>query len=190
VTKLQSRDIAATAPGAGEALVWNGTAWAPQAITVTPTTQYYAIDPANFTALQPTNDNKTITGFFEGNNTFVTANDKGDQLIAPVNLPHNASIDGVTVYYLNNDVLLLGTIKITLYRKSFTGGNQQLATTTVGLSLTDATVNLPAVPAGSRIVDNSTYSYRIVVELTDSATGVGALDTVQRIYGIRIQYSK
>jgi len=191
VAKLQNRDVATTAPNNGEVLGWNGTAWAPQAIAVTPTTQYYAIDPANFAALEPGGNNQTILGLFQSDNTFVTAKGNGAQLMAPVNLPHGASIEGITVYYLNNDILILNVLTVTLYRKDFTGGNQQLTTNSFGISLLDATGNLPAIPAASKVADNSTYSYRIVVTFTNSATAPTGLDgAVQRIYGIRIQYSK
>lgn len=37
VSRLQGRTIAANAPNIGEALIWNGTAWTPQAIPQTPT---------------------------------------------------------------------------------------------------------------------------------------------------------
>jgi hypothetical protein len=187
VAKIQGRDVATTSPGNGEALVWNGSAWAPQPIAVTPTTQYYSIDPSNFAGMEP----PASLGFFQADNTFVTGKGPGGkQIMAPVNLPHNASIDGITVYYLNNDLLLVGTITVTLYRKSFLGSNQQLATSTLGISVLNTSANLPAIPAANRVVDNSAYSYRILVTFTDPANGPGILDAVQRIYGIRIQYSK
>lgn len=190
VARIQGRDVSNAVPNAGDALIWNGSAWVPTVITVSPATQFYAIDPSNFQAAEPGGNNQTILGLFQGDNTFVTAKGNGAQLIAPVNLPHNASIQDITVYYLNNDVLLLGTITVTLFRKSFAGANQQLTTATFGLSLVDTNAALPAIAVANRVVDNSLYSYRIVVTLTDSATSPSALDAVQRIYGIRIQYSK
>lgn len=189
VAKIQGRDVVDTNPNLNDLLMWNGTAWVPQAVSVTaPTVQYYAVDPAAFVGLEPTNgSNQTVLGLYQDDNTFVAANGDGREIMAPVNLPHGATITRVTVYY--SDLDLLGDFTIALYRKSFGGANQTLATrSTLLVTVGVANFDLPAIPVANRVVDNSTYSYRIHVTFTASGQGPTLLD--QRLYGIRIEYTK
>ncbi|RAV97883.1 hypothetical protein DQQ10_26365 [Pseudochryseolinea flava] len=189
VTKLQGRNVSSAAPPLNSILVWNGTTWVPQTVTaVGPTTQYYAVDPSAFQGLEPTNgSNETVLGLYQDDNTFVTANGDGRQIMAPVNLPDGATIQNVTAYY--SDLSVLGDFTISLYRKSFTSGNEVLASRST-LLVTVGIVSFNLIPTAlfGQVVDNSQYSYRVHVTFTASSQGPGLLD--QRLYGIRIEYTK
>jgi hypothetical protein len=189
VAKIQGRDVANTAPNTNDLLMWNGTAWVPQAVSVTaPTVQYLAIDPSAFQGLEPTNgNNQTTLGLYQDDNTFVAANGDGRQIMAPVNLPHGATINRITVYYSDLDVL--GDFTIAFYRKPFAGSNQSLSSrSTLLVTLGVQDFDLPAIAAANRVVDNSNYSYRVHVTFSASGQGPALLD--QRIYAIRIEYTK
>jgi hypothetical protein len=151
-----------------------------------PTTQYYAIDPSNFEGLEPSNGgNQTVLGLYQDDNTFVSPNGDGRQIMAPVNLPHGAVITKVTVYYYDLD--LLGDF--TIARKPFAGANETLSTRTTALVTVGVqNFDLPAIPVASRTVDNATYSYRIHVTFSAAGQAPGLLD--QRIYGIKIEYTR
>jgi hypothetical protein len=188
VTKIQGRNVSATAPNTNDLLSWNGTNWVPRNVTVSPVTQYYAVDPSAFQGLEPSNgDNETVLGLYQDDNTFVTSNGDGRQIMAPVNLPHDAIINRITVYY--SDLAVLSDFTIALYRKSYTGGNEVLTTRTTALvTLGIASFDLPTIPNATHTVNNSLYSYRIHVTFTASHQGPGLLD--QRLYGIKIEYTK
>lgn len=195
VARIQGRDVTNTAPALNDALIWNGTAWAPgnAVVAVAPVTEYYAIDPSAFQGLEPSGGtDQTVTGLYEADNTFISANQTGTEVMAPVNLPHNATIQRITVYYLNEDLLLLGPIIVRFYRKNFTAtANQQLTTLTIPYNLLapgNQNVDLPGIPPANAVVDNSTFTYRIHVIFADSADGPG--DATQRIYGVKIEYTK
>jgi len=194
VGKIQGRDVSSAAPNTGDALIWNGaaSAWEPTVVTVAPTTQYYAVDPANFEGLEPTGGtNETVLGLYQADNTFVTDNGSGRQIMAPVNLPHGATIQTVTVYCEDN-VLVLDNMTISLNRKNFNGGaNEVLTTATTSiLAIGLQAMVLPAVPVVSRVIDNATYSYRIHVIFSHLLDVVNPAAATQKIYGIRIEYTK
>jgi hypothetical protein len=195
VGRLQGRDVSSAVPNLNDALIWNGTAWTPgnAAVAVAPTIQYCAIDPSAFQGLEPSGGaDQTITGLYQADNTFISANQTGREIMAPVNLPHNATIQRITVYYLNEDLLLLGPIIVRFYRKPFAGtANQQLSFVNIPYNLLapgNQNADLGGIAVGDDVIDNSTYSYRIHVIFADSADGPG--DATQRIYGVRIEYTK
>ena len=187
VARIQGRDISNAAPSTGDALIWNGTAWVPTTVTPSPVVSFLAVDPSSFQGLEPGGNNTSILGLFEDNNsTFVFAKGPARQIMAPVNLPHGATVQSVTVYYEYS--LLLGPIEINFYRKNFSGGaNETLGTIftpLIGLGVQAASV------AGATVVDNSTYSYRIHVTFTNLLNVTDPALALQRIHGVRIQYSK
>lgn len=191
VARIQGRPVSNTAPNTGDVLTWNGTSWVPQVVTVAPVTEFYAIDPSAFQGLEPSGGNdETVLGLYQADNTFVTSNQAGSQIMAPVNLPHNATIQNITIFYVNEDLLLLGPINVRLYRKAYNGGaNQTISTLNIPYNLLapgPQTITMP-VPSPNGI-DNSAYTYRIHVIFADSADGPG--DATQQINGIRIQYTK
>jgi hypothetical protein len=190
VTRIQGRDVANTAPNLGEALTWNGLAWGPAPVTVTAAIDYYAVDPADFQGLEPNGNSDPVTGLGQSDNTFVTALNSARQIIAPVNLPHGATIQNMTAYYNDND--LLGDVTIRFIRKRLDGGaNEVLSTATpILISLVVQSQSMPAVPVASRVVDNNTYSYRIHVIFNHLLDYANVGGSAQRIYGFKIEYTK
>jgi hypothetical protein len=193
VGKIQGRDVTNTAPNVGDALVWNGTAWAPAVVTVSPTSQYYAVDPSSFQGLQPAGNNQAVTGLYEDNDgVYVVAHGNAREIMAPVNLPHGATIQSVTVYYQYTTLIGLGAITVDFERKTLGAAtNETLTTTSPLLSLGISSANLPAIsPAADRVIDNSTYSYRVRVTFPHLGTVDEPGEAAQRLYGLRIQYLK
>jgi hypothetical protein len=189
VGKIQGRDVSNAAPNPGDALIWNGTAWVPAVVAVAPATQYYAIDPSAFQGLEPAGNPAPILGLFESDNTFVTAVGSAREIMAPVHLPHGASIQNVTVTYQDNE--LVGDITVQLIRKSYAGGNQVLSTfSPILVSLVVQTQNMPAVAAANRVVDNATYTYRLRVAFSHLLNYGAAGSAAQKIFGVRVEYIK
>jgi hypothetical protein len=192
VTRIQGRDVASTAPNLGETLTWNGLAWAPSPVAVAVTTEFYAIDPSNFVGLEPSGGaNETVLGLFEANNTFVTDNGAGREIMAPVNLPHGATIVSVTVF-CEDAVLLIDNMTISLFRKNFSGGGNFLLTsqTTSILAIGLQTMLLPPIAVANRVIDNNTFSYRLHVAFSHLLNVGNPAAATQRIYGVRIEYTK
>ncbi|HYG20776.1 MAG TPA: hypothetical protein VD816_17680, partial [Ohtaekwangia sp.] len=194
VARIQGRNVTNTAPNVGDALIWNGTAWVPSVVTVSPTVQYSSIDPSDFHGLEPDGgNNQTLTGLYEDNDgIFVAANGNARKIMAPINLPHGATIQAITAYYEYTTILGLLPMSITVYRKPLAGGaNQQLATISplLSIGISSTAVNITA-PAANLIVDNTAFSYRVMV--TFSTLGDVNTDqaATERLYGLRIQYLK
>jgi len=189
VARIQGRDVSNTAPVLNEALIWNGTAWAPgnAAVAIAPTVQYYAVDPAAFQPLEPSNGTNTIGLFTSGGGSYVFAKGNSRQIIAPVNLPHGATIQSITIFYEYTTLLGLLPFSANFDRKPYAGGNTVLSTVAPLLSVGTSSIGMPGI--AGEVVDNSTYSYRVHITFnnildTNDANGLA------RIYGIRIQYSK
>jgi len=189
VTKLQGRDVVNAVPNVGDALIWNGTTWLPSAVASSPVTEFYAIDPSAFIGLEPAGNNDPVTGLFQSDNSFVTALRSAREIIAPVNLPDGATIQNVTAYYMDNEPL--GSVTVRFMRKSYTGANEVLSTFTSALvSVVIQNQSLPAIPAASSVVDNSTYTYRIHVIFQPLVEYQTAALSLQRLHGVRVQYTK
>jgi hypothetical protein len=195
VAKLQGNDVNPAALGGGDAgkiLVWNGTQWMPQVVAgVTATLQSYSVDPADFSGLRRDDKKDKANAFvFEGNTTFVTVfkRDEGGSLIAPIHLPDGATIQQILFYYMDRDGQ---NIRLNVMRRPFTGANDNVVTTwnSTGNSATVQTATLTPTP-GKEVVDNTVYSYRIVVELNPSADTNDPNDATHRIYGLQIKYVK
>jgi len=186
VARIQGRDVSNVVPNNGEALIWNGSAWVPTVVAVAPSTQYYSVDPSNFQALEPGGNNNSILGLYEADDTFVFAKGAAREIIAPLNLPHGATLQSFTVYYEYS--LLLGPITINVFRKNLTGGGNQgigtLVTPLIGVGVQSATA------ASVSVVDNSIYSYRVHVTFTNLLNVTDPALALQRIHGVRIQYTK
>jgi hypothetical protein len=191
VTAVQGRNVSNAAPSTGQALIWNGTAWAPATVTTSPVTQYYAVDPAAFEILLPDNSNENYFGLHAANNTFVYTRGNARQIIAPVNLPHGAIVQNITVYY--QYTFILGPITVNFDRKPLTGGGNQVVgsvlTPLASLGAVEDAV-LTGFTAANREIDNSTYSYRVHITFSHLLDVTTPASATQRIYGIRIEYTK
>ena len=192
VARLQGRDVSNTAPVLNEALIWNGTAWAPgnAAGAIAPTVQYYAVDPAAFQALEPNNGTNSIGLFTTGNGSYVFAKQNTREIMAPVNLPHGATVQSITVFYEYTTLLGLLAFDVEFHRKPYAGGNQQLSIVTPLLSLGVSSIGMPAIVGPNAVVDNSAYTYRVHVTFRNIPDLDDAASLAARIYGVRIQYSK
>lgn len=151
---------------------------------------YFAIDPIHFRQLNP-NDNIRYANLaiFESDNTFVTAsrNGFGEEIIAPVTLPHGAVLKEVSVFYMDNDS---DNLKVYLIRKSHTGSNEQvIGWESVGTSTSVRTESFSSF-SGRETIDLENYTYRLVVvfDLDEGEDVYAASDARQRIYGVRIKY--
>jgi hypothetical protein len=154
--------------------------------------RFTSIDPAHFQELKADNyirhDNMVI---FETENTFVTAsrNGVGEEILAPVNLPHGAVMKEVTAYYMDNDD---DNIKIKLMRKSLSGGGEAIFSwESSGMSASINSVTIANFNNKEKI-DLENYTYRIIVEFDlDDGEEVTAPDQAkQRLYGVRIKYEE
>ena len=187
--KIQGRDVSTTAPNLNDALIWNGSSWAPgnAAVAVLPTVQFYGVDPSSFQPLEPSNGTNSIGLFTSGGGSYVFAKGNSRQIIAPVNLPHGATIQSITVFYEYTTLLGLLPFSLNFDRKPYAGGNDVLSTVAPLLSVGTSSIAMPGV--AGHVVDNSTHTYRIHITFnnildTNDANGLA------RVYGIRIQYTK
>jgi hypothetical protein len=155
-------------------------------------TRYQRIDPVHFQELKAENhtgdDNVVI---FKTDNTFATVGrkDYGEEIIAPLNMPHGAVMNELTVYYMDNDD---GNISVTVSRKTMTGATEQIiqwqssgASASIN-SQTFTTFN------GLETIDQGNYTYRIVVafDLDDGQVIDSPSQATQRLYGVKIKYQE
>ena len=155
-------------------------------------TKYQSIDPVNFQDLK--RDNNTRHNnllIFESENTFVTAGrqDYGEAIMAPMNLPHGAVLNELTVYYMDNDDR---NLKVVVTRKALGGNAEQMSSWES--SGTSSSIKSQSINAfnGLEKIDLENYTYRIVV-IFDIKDG-DIIDTPakarQRLYGVKIKYQE
>jgi hypothetical protein len=154
--------------------------------------RFYNIDPVSFQELKPNNNIRhNNTAVFESDNSFVTAsrNGLGEGIIAPLNLPHLAVMQELTVYYMDNDN---ENLKLYLIRKSLSGSNQ----TIMSWESSDASPGVRNESfqdfANNAIIDLENYTYRVVVvfDIDDDDTIDEPSQAKQRMYGVRIKYQQ
>ncbi|MEO8471613.1 MAG: hypothetical protein ABI477_05445 [Chryseolinea sp.] len=189
VAKIQGRGVSNAAPVVGQTLAWDGTNWVPTTLTAsTPTVQYLALDPSNFAGLQQDNDKEASLGLLEsvdGQYAFAMNNSRG--IVAAVNLPDGATIQSVTLFYQYTLLIGLAPLNAQLIRKPLGGGAVQvLSTISPILSLGVSNLSDPL----SKVVDNSTNSYRLLISFGNGGDAKDAGSATSRVYGVRIQYLK
>jgi hypothetical protein len=193
VAKIQSNPVSAGVLGAGDAgkiLIWNGTQWVPQVVNgVSPISRYVMIDPADFTNLRR-DDKKDKDNIivFEDNSTYVTTikKDEGPTIIAPVHLPDGATLEQVTLFYMDREAR---NIDFNFYRKTPTGANENVTnswSSTGSSAAIQSSLHTPIV--GRTIVDNDAYSYRIVIRLDQTNDTNDSGDADLRVYAVKIKY--
>jgi hypothetical protein len=151
---------------------------------------FYTIDPGNFQQLRAnTNVNYNNIAIFETDNTFVTAtrDGVGEEILAPVNLPHGALIKELTLYYFDNDA---DNLQIRLMRKSLSGNNDVILTWTSSGTATSVRSETFYSFNGMESIDLENYTYRLVVLFDIDAEDVidEPSQATQRIYGVKIKY--
>jgi hypothetical protein len=193
VTRIQGNPVngtSLTASDNGKLMVWNGTQWIAQTIAgVSPATQYYSVDPADFQVMKSIKDKYNIS-IFQGNSSFVTIHkpNEGSALIAGIHLPHNATLIAATLYYMDNAP---GNISARLYSKSYSSGNTALTPlwTSSGASSTVNNINLMNT-VGPVIIDNQSNTYRVEVDLDPAIEAEDVNSSTHRVYGLRISYTQ
>ena len=193
VARLQGNPITpgTLTPGdAGKLLVWNGTQWTPQLVAgASPVSQYVMIDPSEFTNLRRSDKkDKDNIIMFDDNSTYVTTirKDEGPEIIAPLQIPHGATLEEVTLYYMDREIK---NIVFNVFRKTPTGGNQAVISpwsSTGNSGAIQTSLHTPIT--GNDIVDNSNYTYRIVVSLDQSNDVNDSNDADLRVYAVKIRY--
>jgi len=154
--------------------------------------RFASIDPANFQQLKTDNNIRHENmAIFETDNTFVTAsrNGVGEEIVAPVNLPHGSVMKELAVYYMDNDD---DNIRVMLMRKSLSGGSEEiLSWQSTGMSPAVNNVTL-AYFNGKEKIDLENYTYRLIVvfDLDDGEEVTIPADATQRLYGVRIKYEE
>jgi len=151
---------------------------------------FHSIDPTDFQSLKASNrvsqDNLAV---FETDNTFVTAtrDGSGEEIIAPVSLPHGALLKELTLYYLDNDA---DNIKVRLLRKSLTGNNEDI----LNWVSYGATSSIRSESFGSfngmDTIDLENYTYRLLIVFDIDPEDIidEPSQARQRIYGVKIKY--
>jgi hypothetical protein len=192
VAAIQNRAVSTVAPAVGNALVWNGTTWTPASVAGgSPTTQYYSVDPSNFQGMQPDGDKDEMLGLMDGNDgRYVFAMNNGRSIMAPINLPHGADVQNITVYYeITNIIGVLTPINVRLIMKPLGGGASVDLTNVVIAPLLSLGITNKS-GSFSHTVDNSSNSYRLLIKFSNIIDADKASEATQRIYGVRIQYVK
>jgi uncharacterized protein YjbI with pentapeptide repeats len=192
VWRIRNNPVSASAPAAGDALVWDGTAWTPTNVAAgSPTTQYYAVDPTNFQGMQYDGNKDETLGLMESNDAqFVFALKNARTIMAPINLPHGAVLQSITVYYETTSLLgFLTPINIRLIRKPLAAGPSIDLTTIVIAPILSLGIN-PRSQSFSHTVDNSSGTYRLLIKFSNLSDADDPGSAIQRIYGARIQYLK
>jgi len=192
VSRIRNNPVASAAPAVGDALVWNGTAWTPTNVASgSPTTQYFAVDPSNFQGMQEDGNKDASLGLMEGNDgRYVFAFEDARSIMAPINLPHGAQIQSITVYYEITSILgVLSPINVRFLQKPLLGGATIDLTNVVIAPLISIGIT-PQSQSFSHTVDNSSNSYRLLVKFSNFIDADELSESTQRIYGVRIQYLK
>jgi len=200
VTAIQGTDISATAPNAGQVLWYNDAEgeWQPRspgAIIGEATTSYYSIDPLDFRELPDpilgaNLDEHNAIKFFDDEAPFVMLrNSNIVEVMAPIHLPHGATVTKANIYFHNSAPSLMRFILSRKELSNFSTSNEEMANVIrLGL-IGDEDQEITSIDFGE--IDNQNYSYRLFVRFTDAPSDdAPELDEVdQRIYGAVIEYT-
>jgi hypothetical protein len=119
----------------------------------------------------------------------VTGEDEGEAIMAPVILPHDATMKGLTVYYMDNDSR---SITVKLIRKRLAGSNDEIISwRSTGSSPAIQEVSFTAFN-DKEDIDLENYTYRLIAEfdLADNETIDEPAEARQRIYGAKVEYQE
>ena len=154
--------------------------------------RFYSIDPAGFQELKPDDEirhNNMV--IFESDNSFITTSraDGGEEIVAPINLPHGSMMNEITIYYMDNGT---NDLTVAVFRKPFSGAAEEITRwTSSGASATISSQSLTDF-AGKETIDLEKYTYRVVVRFDQGKEeGIDSPeDARQRVYGVRIKYQE
>lgn len=169
---------------------WKDNAWV-KGLGASPKVQYDGIDPSDFAGLRTvTKTDRTNALIFEDNNTYITAfkRDEGTSFVAPIHLPDGALLQEVTLFYMDRDV---PNITLNIYRRPFAGNNESIVPTWTSTGTSAAIQqSTHTIFPDKGVIDNGTYTYRIVIKLDPSQDVTTSSDANQRIYGLKVKYLK
>ena len=185
-----SVSIAGNTPAEDQVLTWKNGEWIAATVNsnagVSRQVKYYSIDPTAFVGLGKDGykayyyaDSGTEGGF--------VATDDNRGIAAPVNLPHGATITEVTFYYYDNS--LNNNMDFRLVRKDRRDGSSNNIVSGQS-SGTPGFADLPIAQVSNNVVDNSGYSYRVVVDLNKYGHDNSLNDIRHRVYSVVIKYTE
>jgi hypothetical protein len=154
--------------------------------------RYYGIDPVSFRELSQHDDSRHNNMLvFESDHSFVTTStkDKGDEIAAPINLPHGAVITEVTIHYMDNHA---DDLKVMIMRKSFSAGSEEIVSWESSGAFSSVNTWSFTDFKGKGTIDLENFTYRVVVDFDlDKDEKVDSPEEAkQRLYGIRIKYNE
>ena len=196
ITSMKPSKLQQEGASIGEVLKWNGSEWAPASDETSGggTTSYYSIDPSDFQMNSLSNGSsgpgdKNNLVVFSGSNPAATVRKKadGETISAPFHLPHNATVQSITVYYMDDRP---GSNNIDFYidRNSYGSGTSIISSAVSNESNNSVSSrNLSGTPFS---IDNQNYTYTFRVEFKVGGSDVEQYaDMEQGIYGVKIQYT-
>lgn len=167
---------------------WSDGAWVRTHAENNRKIKFLSIDPLNFQGLQTNNNIRHGNhAVFETDNTFITPSrdDDGTEIIAPINLPHGAVLQELTLYYMDNDSR---NLKIKLMRKVLSGINEDILNWES--SGNESVVKEQSFSSfnGNEIIDLEKYTYRLLVAF--DIDNDDPSEARQRIYGVKVKYQE
>jgi hypothetical protein len=185
---IQGYPVQAQNPQNGDRLVFNGAAWVLENTgPVAVSSQFYTVAPGDFVALyaDEISVDKNNSLIFASDNSFVTIrhNDAGRILLAPIHLPHGATITRLTAHYFDRHI---PDLTVSLVEMPIGGTMTVLSQAT---SNENVAAKATRVMTPNALIDNANNTYAILVELdvTSETKNPGA-DAEQGIYGVVIEY--
>lgn len=154
--------------------------------------RYYSVDPASFRELKAENNirhNNIV--IFESDNSFITVSRSGigEEIMAPLNLPHGSVLDEITIYYMDNHS---NDLKVEVVRRSFLGKPDNIISWESSGQSGEIKSQSFSTFKGKETLDLENYTYRVIVkfDLNNDETVASPSEAKQRLYGIRIKYTE
>ncbi len=199
VSALQGVPVSDLTPTDGQVLRYDSGdgKWTPQTVTAESNVEerFYAVDPSDFVGVRSDDDaEKYNIAIFEDDISFVTIikRDKGDEIMAPIHLPHNAKLVDLDIIF--KKMGLFYDFEMVLQRKNmYSGGTDNIFywnsyMVIPGSGMRTRTQDLSGLADQLRTIDNSQYSYRLLIKF-DNLSDFDEADDVQvMLYNARIKY--
>lgn len=152
-------------------------------------TTFKSLDPADFVELKSGTDNRhSYIAIFESHNSFITVTKQGRaEILAPVDVPHGASLRELTFYYMDDDS---EDLRLRLVRQALNGDSDIiLSWQSTGAS---ASVNSQAFQDfnNMEVIDRENYTYRLLVTFENDDEVRTPQAARQRVYGVKIKYEE
>ena len=199
VSALQGVPVSDLTPTDGQVLRYDSGdgKWTPQTVTAESNVEerFYAVDPSDFVGVRSDDDaEKYNIAIFEDDISFVTIikRDKGDEIMAPIHLPHNAKLVDLDIIF--KKMGLFYDFEMVLQRKNmYSGGTDNIFywnsyMVIPGSGMRVRTQDLSGLADQLRTIDNSQYSYRLLVKFDNLSDFDEADDVEVMLYNARIKY--